>query len=1318
MIQSIWRKENLPITAQSRSPIVGFQAITLPVLIALVYGVVAWASVMITVESGRIAAFWIANALLIGFLIQKSWKECAIFVAASGLANVVANLAVGDAPGLAIVLASANLAEILLVLWSMYHFCGPRPNMGDLGHIAILVVSGLMAPMIAGIVAALAISGSDQALATTNWIKWMSAHALPIPIFASAVSIALTNIGNGKTAEARRVIDWAIMGTATMFVAALVFTQPKFPLLFLACPVVVFAAFRTGLLGTAISVTVFAIFAVLATHYGTGPIALVEGNLHEQAFTLQLFLGACFAVGLPVAAVLANRSAVRSELYENRDFMSSILDGVGEVIFKTDAEGRWVFLNSSWLDLTGYSVEESLGWRSTRLLHPDDIRDATESYPKIVTGEVEELKLQQRFIRADGSFRDIAVLVQRLIDKDGKFAGTVGNLRDITDELASKHALAKSEARFRTLAEAAPVGIFQADSEGRLTYVNAAWASRFGVEPEELLGDGWKSVLRTGQEYEEDPAFTGFNKPGDVRRRVALFVDADGNDLWGETVNAAEFDRDGKISGFVGVFNDVTEQRESLLRLQESERRFQSLTDLAPAGIFRTSVSGMCTYVNTAWKQITGLDDGAWEGFGWSAAIHPDDLERVRDLWNNGVEKEANLNFEFRWLREDGTVVWTELFSAPERDEAGRVNGFIGVIMDISERKNVLTALAQREEQLSILAENATDPVLKLTLEGICTYASPSAEHMFEIPPSGMEGLSMLERFHPDDEESVLAAFKALASGEQDNAVLSYRTEAVLEPGKYIWMEANCGLLRDPATGKPKEIIAALRDVNATKNLEEELRQAKNEAEKAAAAKSAFLANMSHEIRTPMNGVIGFTEIALAGDLDDQQRQNIEMIAESGRAMMRLLNDILDMAKIEAGQMTIANEALDLRHTLTNCIRLMDPVARAKNIELTLYIDPSLPALIESDAMRIRQIILNLIGNALKFTDRGSVEVRVALDDADHPQVRLSVSDSGIGIPADRLDYIFEQFTQADSSTARRYGGTGLGLAISSQLAEMMGGRLFASSTEGKGSTFTFELPLVTGKAPTSPVQQIALEAGEASSITHRILAAEDNDINQALIRKMGEQLGHRIDIAPDGIAAVAMVQAAALSGNPYSLVLMDMQMPGMDGIEAARQLRSKGFDEATLPIISLTANAYQEDIDSALSAGMQQHLAKPVRRRELADAIAKWGNVAAIAAAQHDRSALVETKEDMIDADLANRFEARKVDAVDAITLVLREGQLDNEAVTGIADMLHKIAGTAGYFGEAELGDKCANIELDLRQEDCPNARSLLADALDSLSG
>lgn len=1311
-------EENLPITATSDSPTLGFQAIALPIIVALIYGVVAWASVIITIESGRIATFWIANALLIGFLFKKSWKQCAVFMTASGFANLLANLAVGDTPGVALVLASANLLEISLVLWTMHRFCGRCPDMGNSRHISILVVSGLIAPMIAGVIPALAISVPDHVLALANWTKWMAAHALPIPIFASVVSIALGNLGNGKPDEARSTVDWGIMVIATISVAILVFTQPVFPLLFLACPVVVFAAFRTGLLGTAISVTVFAIFAILATHYETGPIALVNGSLREQVFTLQLFLGACFAVGLPVAAVLANRSAVRSELHESRDFIASILDGVGEVIFKTDAQGKWVFLNSSWHELTGYSVEESLGWQSTRLLHPDDILDAAKSYPKIIAGEVQELKLQQRFMHADGSYRDIAVLVQRLADKDGKFLGSVGNLRDITDELARKHALAKSEARFRTLAEAAPVGIFQADSEGRLTYVNAAWAARFGVETADLLGDGWKSVLKTGQEYEEDKAFTGFNKPGDVRRRVALFVDADGKDLWGETVNAAEFDRDGKISGFVGVFNDVTEQRENMLRLQESERRFQSLTNLAPAGIFRTSIDGMCTYVNTAWKQITGLEDGAWEGTGWSAAIHPDDLQRVQASWSSGVEREAPLNFEFRWRREDGTTVWTELFSAPEKDEVGRVNGFIGVLMNVSERKNVLTALAQREQQLSVLAENATDPVLKLTLEGICTYASPSVEHMFEVPPSGFEGLSMLERFHPDDEESVLAAFELLASGKQDNTVLSYRTETILEPGKYIWMEANCGLLRDPATGKPQEIIAALRDVNATKNLEEELRQAKNDAENAAAAKSAFLANMSHEIRTPMNGVIGFTEIALAGDLDEQQRENIEMIAESGRAMMRLLNDILDMAKIEAGQMTIAKEALDLRHKLTNCIRLMEPVARAKHIELSLHVDPSLPAWIESDAMRIRQIVLNLIGNALKFTERGSVEVTVALeDDIGHPRLRISVSDSGIGIPADRLGYIFEQFTQADSSTARRYGGTGLGLAISSQLAEMMGGRLFASSIEGKGSTFTFELPLLICEAPISPVHPIAPEEDEVSSIRHRILAAEDNDINQALIRKMVEQLGHSIDIAPDGIAAVAMVQAASISGNPYSLVLMDMQMPVMDGIEAAKQLRSKGFDETTLPIISLTANAYQEDIETALSAGMQHHLAKPVRRRDLAVAIAKWGNSAAIEEAQHDDPALPEAENSMIDADLMRRFGVRKTDAANAIKRALGPDHLDHPIIADIADMLHKIAGTAGYFGEAGLGDKCAGIEVDLRQEGCPDVRSVLADALDSLT-
>ncbi|MGB5780054.1 MAG: PAS domain S-box protein, partial [Allopontixanthobacter sediminis] len=811
------------------------------------------------------------------------------------------------------------------------------------------------------------------------------------------------------------------------------------------------AAFHTGVTSTALAVAIIAPVASIATTLETWPIMLVEGGRAAQLMTLQLFLASSFAVGLPVAAALAWRASIRTELRASRDFNRSILDNIQEVIFRTDAHGQWVFLNPAWEKVTGFTVAESLGWSTVRLLNGEDRDTAMTIYPRIASGEIGETVLHQRFVHASGELRHIEVMVRRLCDEDGTFIGTTGNIRDITDRIRHERDLADSDSRFRRMAEAAPVGIFRADAKGQVTYVNRVWCQKLGLSVDEALGDGWKRALAEGAPYENDPAFTGFARPGDVRRRTVRFLAAGGADMWVETVNAAEFGEDGAITGFVGVINDITEQRAATQRLTDSERRFQALANLAPAGIFRTDADGHCTYVNSAWLRITGLGPDDWQGEGWTSALHPEDAERVFEGWTAAVDARTEYRAEFRWVKPNGSAAWTDVSAAPEFDQAGQVTGFIGVTMDITERRLAEGELAARDEQLMLLANNATDAVFRLALDGHCLYASPSARNLLGIAPEHLVGARLLDRFHPDDDGEVMATFAALSLGDIEDRIIAYRSETVGRPGTYRWMEAHCGLVRDTA-GAPREIIASIRDVSAAKALESDLHEARLRAEAAAGAKAAFLANMSHEIRTPMNGVLGFTELLAGTDLDPDQERHVQMIFDSGRAMMHLLNDILDRSKIDSGQMRLTSEPVDLEHKLRNSARLMEPLARSKGVELTITSDPDLPRHIVGDPLRIRQILLNLIGNAVKFTDDGTIQVRSRREG---DELLVEVIDSGVGIPADRLDAIFEQFSQADTTTARKYGGTGLGLSISTELARMMGGSIAVASTPGEGSTFT-----------------------------------------------------------------------------------------------------------------------------------------------------------------------------------------------------------------------------------------------------------------------
>jgi PAS domain S-box-containing protein len=549
------------------------------------------------------------------------------------------------------------------------------------------------------------------------------------------------------------------------------------------------------------------------------------------------------------------------------------------------------------------------------------------------------------------------------------------------------------------------------------------------------------------------------------------------------------------------------------------------------------------------------------------------------------------------WPQTDGSTRWLQAEITPWRDGGGEIGGLVIASHDITDVVEALERSERSEDRLKLAMEIADIHVWELDYRRKELFKAGAEDTFFTEPKTyGELARDIWSTIDPRDLPAVQAAWDRHV---KEGAPYRPEYRLVRGDGGEVWVQGSVRYMEDEA-GRPLRMVGALQNITERKEAERALIAAKEEAESATRAKSAFLATMSHEIRTPLNGVLGMAQAMATGVLDTEQRQRLDVVRQSGESLLAILNDVLDLSKIEAGKLVLERAEFDLEETARGSLSAFAAMAQAKGLSLTLKVQPAARGVYVGDSVRVRQILYNLISNGLKFTHRGGVQVTLSRRGR---RLRLQVSDTGIGVAPEKLAGLFQKFEQADASTTRRYGGTGLGLAICRDLADLMDGVIRAESTPGEGATFTVELPLErTAPAPEMAPRPAAEQTPDVEDGPPiRVLAAEDNSMNQLVLRTLLAQIGIEPRIVDNGQEAVD-----AWASEPWDMILMDVQMPVVDGPTATGMIRARerAAGLARTPIIALTANAMAHQVAEYAEAGMDDFVAKPIEAARLFAAI------------------------------------------------------------------------------------------------------------------
>ncbi|WNS46217.1 PAS domain S-box protein [Paenibacillus sp. MMS20-IR301] len=800
-----------------------------------------------------------------------------------------------------------------------------------------------------------------------------------------------------------------------------------------------------------------------------------------------------------------------------------------------------------------------------------------------------------------------------ILDASGKILQIRGIVQDVTERHRMEDQLRVSERNYRLISENSQDFISRNATDKKATYLYASpiCLQMFGYTPEEMVGTSGMDYIHA-DDYTRVQEFLDRSKQGQQLEPVVFrFLCKEGTYLWVETTLRHTETGTPGITEMVGVTRNISERRQYELKMLESENRYKSLFEYNPSAISAMDLAGSIQSLNASLQQLTGYSRDTLLYSSYSEIIEQDEQEFVNERFVAAAGGTAQ-TFETKVIRRDGQRVDVSMIYVPILMDS-RVVGVFAITSDITERKRHLEQIEKLSYEHALILNSVSEGIFGINLAGETVFINPAAAVMLGYEPGELAGnikLYTIAQTWTDGEmfpggRSMMTEFLLGQHAYEEQEGIFWRQD-----GSSFLVKYRMTALYD--NGEHKGAVVVFRDITEEKAIV----RAKESAEQADRAKSEFLAIMSHELRTPMNGIIGMADLLSGTELSEEQQYYTQIINKSGGALLHILNEVLDFSKIESGMMTLDLQPVDIRQVIQGVCELFYPRVKEKDLILRSDADPAIPGLVITDENRLRQILVNLVGNAVKFTEEGEVEISAKLEaegELGLLVLKFVVRDTGIGIPQGSQSLLFQSFSQLHPSINRKYGGTGLGLAISKKLAELLGGTIGVDSSEGEGSEFYFTIEVMSaGEAPGHHARAGAVSADEYKNGIFEtevpegqygplsILIAEDHPVNQQLLRAYLLKRGYAADVVQNGKLA-----AEAVLARNYDLVFMDIQMPVMDGIEATGVIREeKGLSPV---IIAATAFARKEDKEMCLRAGMQDFISKPIRTEELDRVLREW---------------------------------------------------------------------------------------------------------------